>query len=488
MEQYKVQPGDTLSAIASRYGVPVSSIQGFRSGDPNLIYPNEVLTINKVSADSADSATPSIPGIPSGAREGDIVGGKVVTPEGTLAEPQTPFNISTNNPALQALTATTNKAINDFVAKGGVLTPEIQASIDAINNFETQKVASIAGGRTAAESKDAPKLNELLTKATEAETGQQDEIAKLTEKLETARTSYVSSLAPKQEELDLRTKLNTLRTERQLLPIELRREGISSAGIAGRQVEDERVRAIQEQNLLLEIGLKEKAREFETLAKEKQVGFIQDDIKLQQDIQTRLDKKEREVLDDARNLRNDSIKAMGDILSSFKGLAWGDLDPESQVELSSTAKQFSIPLNLLAKALEVNKQQQVFDNAVKLKKDTSITEANGRKVLVDNQTGAIIKDLGKAGTAGGTPTDIKAENYDQAKQEAITLFEADKARNTDKKISPDLYDAVRNKIPSTLKDDFDKWARDAGYLSGETMKRFGILPKTSDKEPSWLNE
>ncbi|MCI6532175.1 MAG: GH25 family lysozyme [Bifidobacterium animalis] len=43
---YVVQPGDTLSAIAARFGVGINAISGYRSGDPNVIYPNEILTIN----------------------------------------------------------------------------------------------------------------------------------------------------------------------------------------------------------------------------------------------------------------------------------------------------------------------------------------------------------------------------------------------------------------------------------------------------------
>lgn len=42
---YTVRAGDTLSGIAARYGVAVSDIGGYRSGDPNLIYPGEVVRI-----------------------------------------------------------------------------------------------------------------------------------------------------------------------------------------------------------------------------------------------------------------------------------------------------------------------------------------------------------------------------------------------------------------------------------------------------------
>lgn len=43
---YTVQAGDTLSGIASKLGVSTGAISGYRSGNPNLIYPGEVLKIN----------------------------------------------------------------------------------------------------------------------------------------------------------------------------------------------------------------------------------------------------------------------------------------------------------------------------------------------------------------------------------------------------------------------------------------------------------
>ena len=40
---YIVRIGDTLSGIAQRLGVSMSQITGYRSGNPSLIYPGEVL-------------------------------------------------------------------------------------------------------------------------------------------------------------------------------------------------------------------------------------------------------------------------------------------------------------------------------------------------------------------------------------------------------------------------------------------------------------
>ena len=47
--QHTVQAGDTVSAIAKRFNVPTSAVSGFRSNDPNVIFPGEVLNIQNQS-------------------------------------------------------------------------------------------------------------------------------------------------------------------------------------------------------------------------------------------------------------------------------------------------------------------------------------------------------------------------------------------------------------------------------------------------------
>ena len=54
---YTVQPGDTLSAIAARFGVSIDDISGYRSGNPNLIFPGEVLTISGARGGANASTT-----------------------------------------------------------------------------------------------------------------------------------------------------------------------------------------------------------------------------------------------------------------------------------------------------------------------------------------------------------------------------------------------------------------------------------------------
>ena len=58
IQAYTVQPGDTLNKIANRLGIDPSQIGGFRSGDPNRIFPGETLQIQGGFA--------SLGGVPTG--------------------------------------------------------------------------------------------------------------------------------------------------------------------------------------------------------------------------------------------------------------------------------------------------------------------------------------------------------------------------------------------------------------------------------------
>lgn len=49
-QEYTVKSGDTLSQIAKNFNTSISNISGYRSGNPNLIYSGEKLTINNDTA------------------------------------------------------------------------------------------------------------------------------------------------------------------------------------------------------------------------------------------------------------------------------------------------------------------------------------------------------------------------------------------------------------------------------------------------------
>lgn len=78
----------------------------------------------------------------------------------------------------------------------------------------------------------------------------------------------------------------------------------------------------------------------------------------------------------------------------------------------------------------------------------------------------------KKTTGGMTTSEINASNFDSVKLEAANLFEQDRAKNKDKKVSPDLYYEMRSRVPASYRDDFDRSFKH--LLSSESRARFAI--------------
>lgn len=392
--QLTIPQGATLSGIAQQKGTTVRELMRLNPQiqDPNIIKAGAFLNLPETLSPTPTDPTGVIVSSegPRNQFNQDVAslqkteGQFVVQPtgldgkppkEGTVPppKPEGAITIKSDNPAFQSIIDQTNEMIRKAKESGTALPPSINTLIQQIQDFGMSKTSAIADARTAADAKDAQTLNDALTKSKEAEASQKSALNTLLEELKTARVGITEVLAPTAKETELQKNLITLRSERQLMPLELRKEGISAAGIAGRQFEDERVRSIQEQNLLLELGLEQEARKMKGEAATAQAGFIKDDITLRTQIQKLLDDEEKNVLEQARNLRNDGIKALGDIVDSFKGLAFTDMDADTQSQLLDTAKQFGITPDLLASALANAKKQQIFENAVKADKAGGIS-------------------------------------------------------------------------------------------------------------------
>lgn len=348
-------------------------IGGFKIPIPNLIGEGAVTTSEPARAQfdqnvdrlgqietafipedkAAEITTPTAPKAPEGEA---VVAEPVVAPAITF---------KSSNLAFQSLIDQTNKLL-ETAKTSGALTPEIQDRINQINTFEAEKTKAIADARDAADRKDPAALNEAMAKVQDAEATEKDIVTELIEQMREARASFLEAGAPTERETEVRRSLQELRSGRQLLPLELRKEGISAEGIESRQIEDERVRAIQEGNLLFELGLEQEARQFRQSSAEQQIGFIRDDLDLQFKIEDRIASQEEKLFERARGLRKDSLSAASDILNTFEGLAFEDLDGESQEEVLNVAGSFNIPFSFLTSAMKAAKQRFIVENAKKL--------------------------------------------------------------------------------------------------------------------------
>ena len=88
MAIYQVQAGDNLSTIAKRFGVDAKAITGYRSNDPNVIFPGENLTIN-IPANIVPDA-PVAPTAPVAGPQITEDGTALVAPSGPGAGPAAP--------------------------------------------------------------------------------------------------------------------------------------------------------------------------------------------------------------------------------------------------------------------------------------------------------------------------------------------------------------------------------------------------------------
>ena len=135
-QQYKVVGGDTLSAIAKKYGVKVADISGYKSGNPNLIYPGETLSfqtptlgIQPQPTTTAATTTPIVK--PS------------ITPSATLPLlPTTPGLTKTPLPLVSQAQVTTQPPIITTTDKPKVGTSLIDAGKSAIQELTNMGVSS----------------------------------------------------------------------------------------------------------------------------------------------------------------------------------------------------------------------------------------------------------------------------------------------------------------------------------------------------------
>lgn len=99
-QSYTVQSGDTLGAIAKRFNVGMDQISGYKSGNQNLIYAGETLTIGTPDAPAAPTGQPASPSqvtpFLNATQEAEFVKQNSLTNPYFAEELQTPDQIEAN--------------------------------------------------------------------------------------------------------------------------------------------------------------------------------------------------------------------------------------------------------------------------------------------------------------------------------------------------------------------------------------------------------
>lgn len=152
INSYTVQSGDTLSAIASRMGVPISQLTGYQSGNPNLIYPGEVITVK------GNSTTPT-------GTSNSVTSSSLLPSTSSYNLSSTSYN--TNSDAIIGGVDATSKSIQDYI---NLLTPNSSANKTNYDYLSSkiQELLPEVGGRgqaqlTAEEQAGVNNLKKSLT-------------------------------------------------------------------------------------------------------------------------------------------------------------------------------------------------------------------------------------------------------------------------------------------------------------------------------------
>jgi len=275
----------------------------------------------------------------------------------------------------------------------------------------------------------------------------------------TAEQAEESGVYQTQKDIEeLSSQLESLKIESQSIPLQAEQrygEKTASATIATR--EQLRNNAIKSLDIAAQMAVKQGKLASAKLKMEQAVNLkyqpIEDEIKLKEQQLSLLDKY---ILTPLENERKEEIK--------------NQLENQKTINTENKSKETAFN-NYLIEASKNQAPNEVLNNARDLFNKGKETDAY--RVLGSYARGSLEP------TPKSTPTEEPAEKqFDDIKLEAANIFEIDRQRNEDKKINPDLYYQMRQKVPYNYRDNFDN---NFGYLlSEESKKRFGI--KSEEKE------
>jgi len=310
------------------------------------------------------------------------------------------------NPAIDAMVNDINEIFGSIQTS---LSPQQKQTAANIQNAQSEIQAATADARAAEDAGNFTLEDQLLKKLQADKASLNKMVSDFFKEVTPLRQQLFDTMTPSEKEQQLSKQLIDIRTQAKQFEIDTQRaqlsefEGQTQGFATGRAKEIDfkasfvrQEMALKEQNLLLELGLEQQAREMEGLAIEQQLEFIQNDFELQQDIQDRLDEKEDEILEMAEAIKDTAKEDLKFILEGLEGVNPESLDERSVAQLAQLAAQSGVPLELIGEALKQQHNQFVLDNA----KDPEFQFISGTKTQA---SGIFDKSTGRFQAIGGTP-------------------------------------------------------------------------------------
>jgi hypothetical protein len=357
---------------------------------------------------------------------------------------------SATNPAQNQLVNNINQTIANLTPeqRKTALTGAVSELLNRINQSSDQELVLTSKAREAEQDKDYSGLNEA-TKALKASQQQrikdleelQKQIAPLRQQLMATYTPSADEMALSKEIADLQESMKQfdLDTQRAIYGLEGQGRGIISGIISGQQAKLQQQRALEyqsmaakEANLLTRLGLMQDARKAQQSALTTGIGLLADDYELQTKIQDLIDEQNIEIVKSAQELPEQAKDMLTFILKQFEGIDYDALPEESKSAIQALAEQSGIDIGLIRAGLKAVKDQQDFDNALKLSQEKRLSEetktttkdkeVEKQEKQIENfrkDASDLIEKLDKGDITWGTAFDKLKAKYPEASNELI---------------------------------------------------------------------
>ena len=409
---YTVQAGDTLGAIAGKLGVPVSQLTGYRSGNPNLIYPGENITVKGQTSEAKPVTLLS-----------SKTGADTVTDNKTKLEAiqnvVNSFSGSANTPEQQAALKTFQSSmkaeIDAATAQGGLTTDE-RAAGKKTQEARDALTTSAAKAQAALDSKDYSSMDYWTNKAQADRQRYETELADYYEKTKDLRAQLTAKMTPSEKEQELNRQVNDIKTEIQQRNLQLQKdkmaeyEGTTLQFGQGRAAElsfkesfAQQELALKQANLLSELGLEQSAREMQSQSIEQQLSYLADDFNLQQQVSERIAASEEAVFQRADTLQKEAKNTLVTLLDGLQGVNPSEMSRESLAQLETLAARSNVPYDLILSALQVQNQRVSFDQALQAAQETRLSSPSG------TSTGGVGTDQLYSGLSSQTSTAVRSK-------------------------------------------------------------------------------
>lgn len=335
----------------------------------------------------------------------------------TVEEVKNIINVPTSatNPAQNQLVNNINQTITNLTPeqKQTLLTSATGELLGRINQSSGTELALTSQARDAELSGDYYTLNNIIKQIKESQKQRLLDLQALQTETSKLRTQYLGTLTPTAEETTLATTIADLQeqmknydleTQKLVYGLEGQGRGIVSGLIAGQQAKLQQQRALEyqsmaakESNLLTRLGLLQDARKAQQTALSTGISMLEADNELSNKIRDAIDAQNQAVIDSVSGMSTKAKDTLTFILKQFEGLDFESLPDESIKSIQALAEQAGIDIGIIQAGLKAVKDQQDFDNALRLSQEERLKKASEKDTGNDEQEAidkeAIKKDI-----------------------------------------------------------------------------------------------